>query len=1396
MKRSLSLMVKRVLPWLLLGASGLSVAMTNEAAIDRHLVLVQPQASQQLQQKTVMQIHEDQFGYLWFVTQGALHRFDGHDMLALPQPSQTDAAQLLARHPVAAVTSTDDGLVWIATLGEGLLQFDPRNGSFRTAAELGLPHDANQHQIFAIAALHNDVYWLSAGGLFVWQSAQQKTQVISSGDATQKFTMLWQAGDRIWLASEKNLWTVDAALQPQRITNPLMQGHTSTLTTTPSGAVIAFGSYGAVVQWQRDANFQPFVIEHPAWRDRKPNEVAPFVAQALIEPDGRLWAAVPGIGLLERQPDGQIHTHQRDVVGGNGLQDENITSLCRDRAGRLWLGTLSNGVFYRAEGHQWFTVLREKNSATQQSSNNVFAILPDQKGGLWLGLEGSGLHHVDLGGHVTDHTPAIMRAIKSERDNAAINHLHVRSLVYEGDTLVVGHSRGVFRYWPASQRVQVELAPWFSKVMPGRSAVRAMRRRHNGDWLIASDYMGLLIWQKNGDVTQYSMRGVAELNLPTDRVLDVIEDGHQQLWLATDAGLFRVRAKARPQAVVEFDQSRFVNTLYLAGPDELWVGSFGGLARVEKLNAASPVLTRYTTQNGLFDNVIYAVQSDKLGHVWASSNLGLMRLPRAGARWQHFDRQDGLSDDEFNLNAVTTLPDGRLAFGGISGVSLIAPEREPTLPTEVPLVVSAMQIGNGEVQTNWSQQIESVALPADNSQLMLRFASPGAGNRHQQHFFYRFATETKWTHVNQKRELQFANLPIGKQTLEAAWTYGDTPTRATLRLELNVVPAWWQRRDVQWGLSLLLLAVIAQRLWSRHQQLQQHLQQEKALRASDERLRLALWGTGDALWDWQITSGQVLRTGMENMLGFNAESIEATFTARERLMHPDDIANANNQLQLHLDGVLPFYEAQYRLRNAQGDWVWILDRGHIVERDDKGKPTRLAGTMRDVSDKHRRDEELQFLANYDSLTKLPNRTLFQDRLRQAIVSSERRGLRVALVFIDLDRFKSVNDSYGHHSGDELLCAVATRLRESVRAEDTVARLGGDEFTVVIGQVASLQAMTRVIEAIQRAFAIPFVIGEKTLQISPSIGVSIYPDDADSADKLLNHADMAMYAAKEQGRNTLRYFERSMNDAAQRRASLSLALRKAEDANELLLHFQPRMAVADKHITGFEALMRWNSPTLGNVSPAEFIPIAEEFGLIGPLGYWVLRAVMQQLQAWQGTTLAGLPIAVNVSIRQLFDPHFQHRIAALLSEYRIPSSLLHIEVTETVLMENVEQAIATLQALRDMGIAICIDDFGTGYSSLGYLRRLPIDGLKVDKSFVNSMMRGGDDAVIVDTIIAMAHALRLYVVAEGVETREQYDYLQQKGCEEIQGYWLARPMPASDCETFMQRFHAKDNAMWR
>ncbi|MBK7659484.1 MAG: EAL domain-containing protein [Betaproteobacteria bacterium] len=560
--------------------------------------------------------------------------------------------------------------------------------------------------------------------------------------------------------------------------------------------------------------------------------------------------------------------------------------------------------------------------------------------------------------------------------------------------------------------------------------------------------------------------------------------------------------------------------------------------------------------------------------------------------------------------------------------------------------------------------------------------------------------------------------------------------------------------------------------------------EERTLR-DKERLDLALTGSRLALWDWDLATNRIFFSeGWARLLG---EPTRETTLPAEQIRawnHPEDRAIFEAAIANAVQGVSEAFECEYRVRHASGDWIWIHSRGKVTQRGPDGRALRMTGTSTNVTKRKEAEERAEYLATRDALTGLPNRVLLHDRLEQAIAGAARGRSSFAFMFIDLDRFKTINDSLGHDVGDELLKRVAARLTACVRASDTVARLGGDEFAVIVESLrdGEDEGARQVAEKMILAMASPMLVGNQHLNTSCSIGIGVYPADGKDSATLMKHADVAMYYAKEKGRNNFQFFSAEMNQRAQERLSIENYLRLALRRGELQLHYQPRIRVDDGTVVAVEALIRWMHPRRGLLAPGKFIDVAEDSGLIVPMGEWVLEKSCQQLREWQRRLGRPLKLSVNLSVSQVSDGERLYRaVAGAVSRAGIDPATLELELTESLLMQNVAEKAALLNRLGELGVGLAIDDFGTGYSSLSYLKKLPVDAIKIDSSFVSDIGRDPNDEAIIRAIIAMAHSLRLSVVAEGVETESQLAVLAGLGCDEYQGFFASPALPPAEFE---------------
>jgi diguanylate cyclase (GGDEF)-like protein/PAS domain S-box-containing protein len=571
---------------------------------------------------------------------------------------------------------------------------------------------------------------------------------------------------------------------------------------------------------------------------------------------------------------------------------------------------------------------------------------------------------------------------------------------------------------------------------------------------------------------------------------------------------------------------------------------------------------------------------------------------------------------------------------------------------------------------------------------------------------------------------------------------------------------------------------------------------QESLRESEERYALAACAANDGLWDWNLKTDEMyLSSRLKLLIGYDENDLSNTSAEFFQRVHPQDIDAVKAAIAAHVEGLTPEFESEYRVLHKDGTYRWLLCRG-FAARDIEGKPYRIAGSQTDITQRKQAESQLLHQAFHDPLTGLPNRLWFLERLECALERAKGENYLFAVLFLDLDRFKLVNDSLGHALGDQLLIAIARRLEACLRPGDKIARLGGDEFTILLEDIKDISNAIQVAERIQKQLSLPFNLNGHVVFTTASIGIALSTLSYDQPEELLRDADTTMYRAKALGRARSEIFDQTMHTQAIARLQLEIDLRWVLERQELRVYYQPIVLLKNATIAGFEALVRWQHPTRGLVSPAEFIPVAEETGLIIPMGWWILRQACHQMRSWQEQFPAKPPltISVNISGKQFAQPDLVKQIEQILQETGLDGSSLKLEITESVLVDNAEAALAILKQLQALGIQLAIDDFGTGYSSLSYLHRLPIDTLKIDRSFVNNVDSDPEKIEIICTIIALAWNLGMNVVAEGVETKKQMYQLQALKCEFGQGYFFSKPVDSQMVEGLISALPKSDEGL--
>lgn len=560
------------------------------------------------------------------------------------------------------------------------------------------------------------------------------------------------------------------------------------------------------------------------------------------------------------------------------------------------------------------------------------------------------------------------------------------------------------------------------------------------------------------------------------------------------------------------------------------------------------------------------------------------------------------------------------------------------------------------------------------------------------------------------------------------------------------------------------------------------------LRLSEERYRLAVDGVNDGIWDWDNEKKNMFISGRcRTILGYKENMLNNKFNSWIKIIHPDDKEKFLKAIESYMAGKSKkHFQMELRFKTEAGDYKWVLIKCKAIFNQD-GIVTRMAGSLTDINDRKLAEEKIHQMAYYDNLTGLPNRTLLLDRFSIAAANALRKKRMVAICFLDLDNFKTINDTLGHSYGDELISDVGRFLKEQMRKGDTIARLGGDEFIIMQPNIKELEEVTHMASRLLSSFKQPWILAGREFYISASIGITVFPDDGLEMQVLMKNADTAMYRAKELGKNNFQLYTESLNKKMLQKLSIENDLRKAIEKNELIIHYQPQIELKSGRTVCMEALLRWQHPTSGLLNAKDFMNIAEETGLIVPIGEWVFKTAFLQLKKWREDSSSSMRLSINISSRQFMQKNLIGTISAAINEASVKPEWIDLEVNEIIAFKDLEYTLSTLQSIKEMGFGIILDDFCSGYSSLNYLRQMPIDNIKIDKTYIHDMTEGSSETMIVKALITLAHDLNIKVTAEGVETMDKLELLSKEKCDMVQGYIFSTPL-SEDAVALQQKKH--------
>jgi len=1443
-----------------------------------------------LASSVVYDVTQDRTGFIWFATEDGVQKFDGVELTTYRQNRNNPHS--LSNNIARKLLLDSKGTLWIGTQNGVNVYQRELDRFIRITAE---SHGLAGNQIRELFQSRDGDIWVGT------------TTGLSRIDPnTYKVTSYGQYSVRAIVEDEfKQLWIGtlgDGLFQFDRVSNEFI----------------------AVSKAQGNADFD---IQHS------------MIIDLFEDSFGRLLVATWGSGVWELDRESRTLTHL-----ALPLPDNSVRQIYQDEAGQLWFATRKGVFVYDSVQKKVREIHENKWTKASLKSENIWCIFQSRDNTIWVGTYGGG---------VSRHFPSSRRfETYSKRANARHGLIDpVVYALYEDDDgkIWIGTESGYLALFdPLSRQFKHYLGADESALTKGQ-LISSISRLDSKQLIIGTDSDLLLYDLDKRQLKSISASlGQARTNI---RFIEKIRDG--EYWLGIrNLGLRKLIIRGgnyqllTPENVPSIeDINAFYaeqDFIYVAGtnsgvwkirlgPDEallnsellphsknlgvhdvtkdwagrLWIGTWSNGIRILQSATSFHDLNETT---GMPSSSVYQIIADATSHkIWATTNNGMVSINPKNFKITSFSYWDGLQDNEFNSPGIRAR-NGYLYFGGVNGFTRFYPNiLEQSLFVLPPEVIS-LSIANREVIPGESNvlskamsETESLVLQYEQTPFSFEFTSPQFVKPKQLEFRYRLVgLSEKWLPAPKGiRHATYTNISPGDYTFELQVKGDGNWIESSRKINIQVVPPWWQTNLARVMYLTFILLVI----WFvvRHFQIKRENERRVAaqIAESESRLKLALWGSGFEVWDWDIVTGKVKRSHENDYIKIECKYLSRNLTQLASYVHPNDLDMVKEALARHLAGMTEYFEATYRVKKSSKKWQWIQDRGKVVARDDNGNATRMSGTQRDITDirqreeqyaiqgkafrstsdgvwirdhewrlldcnpayeritgfsldeqigevltfaKHERQEpdimqrihlaieekgswqgevwserkngeiypqnlsidvikdekgdvkyfvgvftditfkkraeqEFRKLANYDTMTGLPNRTCLADRLKQSLENARRREEKLAVFLIDIDNFKRINESMGLSVGDELIKRIAELLVNCNREGDTVARYGGDEFIIIREDVESSSQVASFAEMILAELNQPIVLRGEKISLSFSIGIALYPNDGKTPDTLLRNADQAMHEAKKNILNSYKFYRVELFEKAKKMLVLENALRDAISTDQLALYYQPKVDLSSGQIVGVEALARWKHPTLGVVSPAEFISVAEQTGLIVPLGKSLLQKAIVQTKEWVDAGIMRGKTSVNLSPNQIWQGNLIADIDHIFNHTHLDTKYIELEVTESVLVEDVEVTRKKLQALRERGLSLALDDFGTGYSSISILKHLPFNVLKIDKSFIKNVTKDDSSDRVVKAIIDMARALQLEVVVEGVENKKQCEYLWLNRAHIVQGYFFCMPMPA-------------------
>ena len=1275
----------------------------------------------------------------------------------------------LPQGTVYGIAQTSDGYLWAATQ-EGFVRFD--GSEFTVFDKRSSDAITNNMILTLMAAQDGSVYAASNGGGLIHVAGRRVSSYRrSNGLPSDAVSALYQSSDgTIWVGTQEGLARVqsDGRIVIVANTEKLPHAAVTAITEDWSGQ-LWIGTRHGIATW-KDGR----ITRHD--NDGFPSE---HILALSAGRDGSVWIGTNGGGLF-RYRSGQFRAYS----AADGLASRHVSSIHEDRHGVLWIGTLDGGVGRFHNERFEFTP-----DLPGVGTKAVSSVREDREGNIWIGST-NGLTRIAQG-LIQSFTSAQglrgerVRTVHADRSGTLWIGAGAGLQTLDGQTIAKG--TGLTSNMILSTFSGRDGSLWvgtydagLNRIHDGKTTVYDTSNGLNSNVVLSvyEDRKGV-VWVGTVKGVQKIVDGAVTRETPklSGQVIGVMrEDRNGSLWVGTqDGGVNRILPDGKVTSFTTRNglSNDFVLALHEDETGAIWVGTLGGgLNRFKKGR-----WTAVTTREGLFDDSVFAILEDDDGFLWMSCNKGIFRvarsqidrladggLPRVTSIG--YGRNDGMASRECNGGTQPVAwktPDGKLWFATVKGVAMVDPSRV-RLAVAPPVLIQNVFVDGERRPDGKSDPLAAGTKRLEFHYTGIHFAAPD--KVHYQYMLEGF--DRDWIDAGSNRRAFYTNLPAGEYRFRVRAAVDDGPW-STATVPFSQKEFFFRTPWFVSAVALLLIAAFALA----------HRARVNVIRASAERVTLLVDRTPAGSFR-ATQAGGILdcNDACARMLGFATRAdLMAHGLADLNWVETEWEAIVR---RLRDQNSLVNFETAVR-RSDESD-VWLLMNASLVT-DGQRHPI-IEATVVDISARTRDEEEVRYKAHHDVLTGLPNRALFKDRLTVALNYAHRNGSQLAVLCLDLDGFKVINDALGRSGGDALLKTVASRLRDSCRREDSVARVGDDEFSLLVLKPANVGVVTGVARKVLQAIAAPITVDGNDFNVTCSMGISFYPQDGADAETLLKNADSALYRAKEAGRNSFQLCSPFLARKAADRLTLETGLHQALDQDEFVLHYQPQLDLETQTVTGMEALIRWDRHGKTTLRPADFIAVAEDTQLIIPIGEWVMEAACRQGQRWheQGT---GVRIAVNVSARQFQQPNIVTVIRAALDRTGFDPNYLEIEITESTAMFDPDLTADILLDLKNLGISVAIDDFGVGHSSLNYLKRFPIDALKIDQSFVQDITRGASDGAIISAVIALSKALNIRVIAEGVETEDQLRFLRDHGCHEAQGYLFCRPLPADTLTQMME-----------